>query len=197
MHGLLHHQRRVVVHRAGQAPRHQVPAGGIGAVGECFEPQRHANFITQGLGGAVVGGSHQHQRQAAAIGRHSLQYGTQLERVGHHVVVQRTMGLHISHATTQHFADAVQRTDLVVQQVTDFFRAAGHGTAAEADQVRVGRVRADGHAVLQRQGHGAAHDAGVPGVVAAGDVGAIDVGHDFGIQAHAPAAETLAHVAIE
>lgn len=107
------------------------------------------------------------------------------------------MGLHISHAATQHFADAVQRTDLVVQQVADFLGAAGHGAAAEADQVRVGRVRADGYPMLQRQGHGAAHDAGVAGVVATGNVGAIDVGHYLGVQAHAPAAESLAHVAIE
>jgi hypothetical protein len=31
----------------------------------------------------------------------------------------------------------------------------------------------------------------------AGDVGAIDEGHDLGIQTHGPAAETLADVAIQ
>jgi hypothetical protein len=95
--GLLDHQRRVVMHRARQAPRHQVAAGGVGAVGEGFEPQRHADFIAQGLGGAVVGGGHEHQRQVAVVGGHGLQHGTQLERVGHHVVVQRAMGLDVGH----------------------------------------------------------------------------------------------------
>ncbi|MNH42035.1 hypothetical protein D3C79_1036490 [compost metagenome] len=84
-----------------------------------------------------------------------------------------------------------------MQQIANFLGTAGHGAAAEADQVRVGRVGADGHAMLQGQGHGTAHGAGVAGMVAAGDVGAVDVGHYLGVQAHAPAAEAFTHVTIE
>ena len=186
-----------MVHSAGQAPRHQVTAGGVGTVGKGLEPQWHADFITQGLGRAVVCSRHQHQRQPTAIGCHGFEHRAQLEGVGHHVVVQRAVGFDIGHAATQYFADAIQGADLIMQQVTDFLGAAGHGPAAEADQVRVGRMSTDNHPVLQRQGHRAAHGAGVAGVVAAGDVGAVDVGHDFGVQAHAPAAKTFAHVAVE
>ncbi len=94
-------------------------------------------------------------------------------------------------------ADAVQRTDLVVQQVLDFLGRVAHGAAAEAGQVLVGRVRADAHAIGQGQGHGLAHDARVTGVETAGDVGAVDKGHDFGIQAQGPVAKAFADVAIQ
>ncbi|MNE08325.1 hypothetical protein D3C80_1009720 [compost metagenome] len=94
-------------------------------------------------------------------------------------------------------ADAVQRADLVEQHVLDFLGAAGHRAAAEADQVGVGGVGADAHLVLHRQGHGAAHDRGVGGVEAAGDVGAVDVRHDLGIEAHGPGAEAFADIAVE
>ncbi|MNG05914.1 hypothetical protein D3C84_891300 [compost metagenome] len=107
------------------------------------------------------------------------------------------MGFYIGNPRSLRTADAIQRTDLVVQQVTDFLGAAGHGAAAEAGQVLVGGVGADAHLAGHGQGHGLAHDAGVAGVEAAGDVGAINIGHDLGVQTHGPVAETLADVAVQ
>ncbi|MNP81920.1 hypothetical protein D3C76_1804080 [compost metagenome] len=84
-----------------------------------------------------------------------------------------------------------------MQQVADFFGAAGHGTTAETDQVLIRRVRADAHLAGHGQAHGVTHDARVAGMETAGNVGAIDKRHDLGIQAHGPAAETFTHVAIQ
>ncbi|MNT79271.1 hypothetical protein D3C72_2185890 [compost metagenome] len=56
---------------------------------------------------------------------------------------------------------------------------------------------ADAHTMLDRQGHGLAHDAGIGGVEAAGDIGAVDIGHDLGIQTHLPGAEALADIAVQ
>ncbi|MOA54884.1 hypothetical protein D3C78_1785790 [compost metagenome] len=58
-------------------------------------------------------------------------------------------------------------------------------------------MRANGHTMLQGQAHGPAHDARVARVITTGDIGAVDVGHDLGIQTHAPVAVTFTHVAVE
>ncbi|MNP11037.1 hypothetical protein D3C76_1032080 [compost metagenome] len=107
------------------------------------------------------------------------------------------MGFDIGNPGTLDPADAIKGADLVMQQVFYFLCAAGHGTAAETDQVRVGRVRTDHHVPGQGQGHCLAHDARVAGMETAGDVGAVDVRHDLGIQAHGPVAETFTHIAIQ
>ncbi|MNP39074.1 hypothetical protein D3C76_1326300 [compost metagenome] len=107
------------------------------------------------------------------------------------------MGFDVGNLRPLGTANAVQGADLVMQQVADFLGAAGHGAAAEASQVLVGGVGADAHLAGHGQGHGLAHDAGVAGVEAAGDVGAINIGHDLGVQAHGPAAKTFTHIAIQ
>ncbi|MNI55940.1 hypothetical protein D3C73_1109210 [compost metagenome] len=178
-------------------PRHQHAGAVVGAVGEGFEPQGHAVFLAQLLRGAVVAGGHQHQGQRRVVGRNSLQHRTQLRRVGHHVVVHRAVGFDVAHPSALRPAQAIKSANLVMQDVLQFLRGVGHGTSAEPHQILIGRMRTDLHAVTQRQADGLAHDARVAGVETAGNVGAIDEGHDLGVQTHGPVAETLADIAVQ
>ncbi|MNI03913.1 hypothetical protein D3C73_568250 [compost metagenome] len=107
------------------------------------------------------------------------------------------MGFDVTDPATLGPADAVEGADLVMQDVLQLLGGIGHGAAAEAHQVLIGRMRADLHTVAEGQADGLAHDARVAGVKTAGDVGAIDEGHDFRVQTHGPAAETLADVAVQ
>ena len=107
------------------------------------------------------------------------------------------MGFHIADAPALSAADAVQRADLIVQQVLDFLRRVVHGAPAEALQVLVGRVGAHLYAVLERQADGLAHDARVAGMEAARHVGAINERHDLGVQTHGPVAKAFADVAVQ
>ncbi len=187
----------VVMDRAGLRTRDQSARAVVGAVGEHLEPRGDPDLPGQRLGDGVVAGGHQHQRELPVVGGDGAHHGTQQVRVAHHVVVERAVGLHVAHPAALDTADAVQRADLVEQHVFHFFRGAGHGTAAEADQVGVGRVGSDAYAMGHRQGDGAAHGDRVRCVEAAGDVGAIDEGHYLGIKAHAPGAEAFADVAVQ
>ncbi len=94
-------------------------------------------------------------------------------------------------------ADAVERADLIEQHGFYLVRAAGHRAAAETGQIGVGGVGTDAHAMLDRQRHGAAHGQRLRGVKAAGDVGAVDEGHHFGIQTHGPGAIAFADIAVQ
>ncbi|MNK89460.1 hypothetical protein D3C87_1094710 [compost metagenome] len=107
------------------------------------------------------------------------------------------MGFDVTDAPTLGFANAVESADLVMQDVLQLLRGVRHGAATETDQILIGRVCADLHAVAQRQADGLAHDARIAGVETTGHVGAIDEGHDFGVQTHGPTAEALAYVAIQ
>ncbi len=107
------------------------------------------------------------------------------------------MGFDVTEAGPFGAADAVERAELVEQQVFHFLRGTGHRAAAKTDQIRVGRVGADTHAVLHRQRDGAAHGGRVGGVKAAGDVGAVHMRHHGLVHAHGPGAEAFAHVAVE
>ncbi|MNI83099.1 hypothetical protein D3C73_1398770 [compost metagenome] len=84
-----------------------------------------------------------------------------------------------------------------MQDVLQFLGGIGHGAAAETDQILIGRVGPDLHAVAEGQADGLAHDARVAGMETAGDVGAIDEGHDFGVQTHGPVAKAFANVAVQ
>ncbi|MNJ60054.1 hypothetical protein D3C77_557660 [compost metagenome] len=107
------------------------------------------------------------------------------------------MGLHVGNAGTLGATDAIECTDLIMQQVTDFFGTAGHGTTTEACQVLIGRMGTNAYVAGHSQGHRFAHDARITGMETAGDIGTVDKGHDLGIQAHGPTAETFTHIAIQ
>ncbi|MNY15717.1 hypothetical protein D3C86_1489440 [compost metagenome] len=107
------------------------------------------------------------------------------------------MGFDVTDPSALGPADAVEGADLVMQNVLKFLGGIGHGTTAEPHQVLIGRMRANLHTVAEGQADSLAHDARVAGVKTAGDVGAIDEGHDFRVQTHGPAAETLADVAVQ
>ena len=117
-------------------------------------------------------------------------------RLAHHVLVQRAMRFDVADAGALAAADGVEGTDLIKQQVFDFLGRAVHRAATEADQVLIGRVGTDTHVMRDGQGHGLAHDAGVRGVETAGDVGAVDIGHDLGIHTHLPGTEAFADIAV-
>lgn len=195
--GLGEHRLGVVVYRAGLAARDQVAGAVVGAVGERLEPQLDAVGRAQRARRGIVAGAHQHQRQGAVVGRQCAQHGGEDRRVAHHVLVQRAVRLDVAYPFALGAAESVEGADLVEQQVFHFLRRAGQRAPAEADQVGVAGVRADAHAMLHRQGHGAAHGAGIAGVEAAGDVGAIDQRHHLGVQAHAPGTEALADIAVQ
>ena len=70
-------------------------------------------------------------------------------------------------------------------------------TPTKALQIRIGRMRANAHAMRHRQLDAARHDQRIARMEAARQVGLIDQRHGQFIVAHAPGAEALAHVAVE
>ncbi len=94
--------------------------------------------------------------------------------------------------------DRLQGADLVGDQVLDLRRVqARHRPPAKAVQVAVAGVRADADAARFRQFDGVAHDIGIAGMKAAGDV---DRGRELdhrGIVAHFPRAKAFAEIAVE
>ena len=146
---------------------------------------------------AVVAPGQYHQGQIRVIGGDGAHDGVQQARLTHHVVIQRAVGFDVADPRTLGSTDAVQRPDLIVQQVFYFLLRAVHGAAAEAGQVRVGRMGTDAYAVPERQAHRMTHHPMVAGMETTGDAGQVDMRHDLVIQAHFPGAEALAHVAVE
>ncbi len=187
----------VLVHRAGQAPRHQLTVGQVGTVGEGLEQQRHPGRLGQLPLAPVVGQGQDHQRQAGPVGGAGDQHRHQQRIVAHQIVVQRAVRLDIGELGAGRAAEGAQRAELIQHQGGDILRRAAQVTPPEALQVGIGGMRADGHAMPHGQGHAALHDQRVAGVKAAGQVGLVDQRHGVLVVAHAPGAVALAHVAVE
>jgi hypothetical protein len=128
---------------------------------------------------------------------HGAHHRAQGGGLAHHVLIKRAVRFDVTDVRALATADAFQRADLVEHQVFDFLCRAVHRATAKADQVLVGGVCTDAYVVGHGQGHGLAHHAGIRGVEAAGDVGAVDIRHDLGVQTHGPGAEAFADVAIQ
>ena len=69
--------------------------------------------------------------------------------------------------------------------------------AAEAEQIRIGRVRTNTHPMLHGQGNGALHGHRIGRMKAASQVGLINQRHGMGVITHIPHAEAFTHVAIQ
>ena len=93
--------------------------------------------------------------------------------------------------------EALERADLVDQEVAQLLALHLHLAAAEALAVGERRVRADLHAVRQREADGRVHDRRVRRMKAAGDIGDADEGHDPLIVAEGVEAVPLADVAVD
>src|SRR3954471_24926238 len=108
------------------------------------------------------------------------------------------MRLDMGYLVTGRGRDRLQRTDLVSDQVFDLgYLHAWKRPAAKAVQVAVTGMRADADAARFRKLHRPAHDIGIAGMEAAGDVdrgGKLDHG---GVIAHLPCAKSFAEIAIE
>ena len=70
-------------------------------------------------------------------------------------------------------------------------------TLLSLPQIQAGALRAIATGSLTREAHRPPHDARIPGVIAAGNVGRRDAAHDVGIGADTIRAERLADVAVE
>src|SRR3981189_376643 len=108
------------------------------------------------------------------------------------------MGLDVGYLVADRGRDRLQRADLVGDQVFDlrgFY--AGKGPASKAVQISVTRMSADADAARFRKLYGLAHDVGIAGMEAAGDVDrGSEVDHG-GVIAHFPCAKPFAEIAIE
>src|SRR5258708_31921604 len=108
------------------------------------------------------------------------------------------MRLDVGFLVTGRGRDRLERADLVGDEVLDLGGVhARKRPAAEAVQVAVTGMRADADAAPFRKLHRPAHDVGIAGMEAAGDVdrsGKLDHG---GVIAHLPSAKSFAELAIE
>ena len=107
------------------------------------------------------------------------------------------MGFHIGGFQSLAEGHALHRGHLVLQAGDDFVATEIHAAPAKAYQVRICGVGAHADTVLGSQRQGSLHGDRVARVEAAGDIGLVDVGHDFGVQTHGPAAVALAEIAIQ
>ena len=108
------------------------------------------------------------------------------------------MRLDVGDLVTGRGRDRLQRADLVGDEVFDLGSLhAGKWPAAKAVQVAVTGMGADADAARLRKLHRLAHDIGIAGMIAAGDV---DRGRKLdhgGIVAHFPGTKTFAEIAVE
>ena len=85
-------------------------------------------------------------------------------------VVERPVGLDVGNPGPLRAAYAIQRADLKKEPVDYFLGRQFHIPPAEASPVRITGMSADAHAVPAGERSCAAHDAGVAGMAAAGDI---------------------------
>ena len=186
---------RIVQHRAFLLARDEVAVVLIGAVGKHFECERQS----RGFAGGDELGIRQHDKGQIAI--HRLDASG--DGTGRHVVLagdigNRSMGLHMGDLIAFHRSDALQRADLIGDQVLDFeCREADDGTASEAMQVVEARMRAYAAALVLGHLHDAAHGVGIAGVKAAGDIDRGGKLNHGGVIAHFPWTKAFAEIAIE
>ncbi|CAH0225022.1 hypothetical protein SRABI70_02327 [Pseudomonas sp. Bi70] len=166
----------------------------IGAVGEGFGDAGQAVAAGQ-LDQRRAGQGDQHQ--ARIDGADRLDHCQGLTSVVGNGVVQRAVGFHVAHRSAGGSGQGLQGADLVDHVGAQLIAGDIHIAAAEADQIRVGDMGADGHALGRSRLEGAQDAGRVTGVEATGDIGAGDDVEHRGIVAHGPLAETLAQVAVE
>ena len=107
------------------------------------------------------------------------------------------MRLDVLHLDAVRPAERLERADLVADERLDLVGLEGHRPSAEAEQIRVSRLRADRHARTPAQPDGRLHDPEVTGVEAAGEVGAGQVRDQPLVVAERPAPEALAEIGVE
>jgi hypothetical protein len=117
--------------------------------------------------------------------------------VGDRGVVEGTVRLDVGDAGPRRAGDAVERGELVEDVVGQVGGVDVDEPAAEPGQVPVADLRADRHAPLGGPGHRRADHHRVPGVEAAGHVGAGDHAQQCFVVAEFPAAETFGQVRVE
>ena len=139
----------------------------------------------------------QHQAQRARIAGHRAHQHGAHGGVGHAVVVQRSVGFYVLNGRALYRRHALQSGDLIVHGGAQFIGREVHAAPSEADQIRVCRVRAQGHAVAQGEADGVLHGQRIAAVKPAGHAGLIQQGHDLFVPTHGPASIALAEIAIQ
>ncbi len=109
----------------------------------------------------------------------------------------RAVRLDVGDPASGSLRNALQRADLVDHVAKQLFAGRLHVAAAEAHQVPVTDMRADGDAALDRCLHGAKDSGRIAGVETAGDVGAADDVEHGDVVAHGPRAKAFAQVAVQ
>src|SRR5215210_6185902 len=108
------------------------------------------------------------------------------------------MSFDVGHLVAGRGRDRLQRANLIGNEVLDLRRfKAGDRTATKTVQIAIAWMRADTDPARFRKLHRLAHDVGITGVEAAGDVhggGKLDHG---GVVAHFPSAKSFTEIAIE
>src|SRR6266404_8351936 len=108
------------------------------------------------------------------------------------------MRLDVGYLVTGRDRDRLQRADLVGDQIFDLGGPhAWKRPSAKAVQVAVTGMRADTDAARFCKLHGPAHDVGIAGMEAAGDVDRGSKLDHGGVIAHLPCAKSFAEIAIE
>ncbi len=131
-----------------------------------------------------IGQTKQNQRSIESGGGARNRVGQRAVLARH--VVERAVRLHVLQYEALRGGHAGERGDLIQHQIFDLRRRRPDLAAAEADQVGEARVGAHRNAAIFCQPKGLAHDAGVAGVEAAGDVCGRDAGHQRRVLAHRP-----------
>ena len=129
----------------------------VRTVGKRLEPHIDAHVGGQCQNLVGIGRCHGHQ---GAVGRkvaYRSHHRCQGCAVYCHFVVERAVGFDVFDGCAVGAADAVQRSDLIHQQGLEFLRRKLHVTPAEAQQIRIAGVRADGDLLGNRGSDGAVH----------------------------------------
>ena len=183
-----------VQHGAGLAPGHQHAGIGVGPVGIGLASHLQPGAAPGALQRRQGRGQ---QDQVAVDGAHRARddIGQRVVLAG--LVAERAVRLDVHEPGALGRGDASQGAHLVDDGGLKLGRRHLHRPAAEALQVRVGRVRARAHARGHGGADGAAHDQRVPRMEAAGDVGRPHHLQQGLVVAHGPGAEGFAEIGVQ
>jgi hypothetical protein len=103
--------------------------------------------------------------------------------IGHHIVVQGTVGFNVGNWYVVGFCYLTEYPNLMLHQRYNFAGRQVHGATAKANRIRVTGVGADGDIVLLGCEQCFLHKAVIASVKTAGDTGLIDKWHYLIVEA--------------